>query len=51
MSTSVQGDKGFIIGKITISGTLPFATIDELTGFHRTTMDKRHKIDHHKIKI
>ena len=51
-TSTVQGDKGFITNKISVSGTLPFVIIDELTEvFHRTTMAKCGKIRMTTVKI
>ena len=51
-TSTVQGDKGFITNKISVSGTLPFVIIDELTEvFHRTAMDKCGKIRMTTVKI
>ena len=51
-TSSVQGDEGFNTNKISVSGTLPFVIIDELTEvFHRTAMDKCGKIRMTTVKI
>ena len=52
MENSVRGEKGFITNKISIPGTLPFVTINDLTGiYHRTTMDKYGKIRMTTVKL
>ena len=52
VENSVRGEKRFITNKISISGTLPFVTINDLTGIcHRTTMDKYGKIRMTTVKL
>ena len=52
MENSVQGEKGFITNKISFPGTLPFVTINDLTGIcHRKTMDKYGKIRMTTVKL
>ena len=52
MENSVQGEKGFITNKISIPRTLPFVTINDLTGiYHRTTIDKYGKIRMTTVKL
>ena len=52
VENSVQGEKGFITNKISIPRTLPFVTINDLTGiYHRTTIDKYGKIRMTTVKL